>query len=220
MARRTKEDAEVTRHRLLDAAEQVFHARGVSGASLADVAREASLTRGAIYWHFKDKLALFDAMMQRAILPIEQVLTATSRRGCSPVERVLACLDLLFRTIENDARMRKVFEIAMLKVEHVGELAAVQQRWVSGAERLTALLEQDLALAFSERKQAAAVTPASAARGLQALFDGMLYAWMLRQGGFPLEEQGMMHVRLYLHGLGLLSMEKMSAASREIQKME
>ena len=203
MARRTKEDAEVTRHRLLDAAEQVFHAHGVSGASLADVAKQASLTRGAIYWHFKDKLALFAAMMQRATLPIERVLGAVSEQECTPVERVLASLELLFCAVENDARTRTVFEIAMLKVEHVGELAAVQQHWVAGSDCFVRLLEQELAMAFAELPQARSVDAALAARGLQSLFDGLLYAWMLRQASFPLEKQGMALVRLYLHGLGL-----------------
>ncbi|MGK9806601.1 TetR family transcriptional regulator, partial [Salmonella enterica subsp. enterica] len=38
MARRTKEEALETRHRILDAAEAVFHARGVARPSLADIA--------------------------------------------------------------------------------------------------------------------------------------------------------------------------------------
>ena len=61
MARRTKEDAEATRNKLLDAAAEVFFAKGVAGASLSEVAQAAGLTRGAIYWHLKDKVDLFDA---------------------------------------------------------------------------------------------------------------------------------------------------------------
>ena len=48
MARRTKEDAEATRNKLLDAALEVFYAKGVAGASLTDVAVAASVTRGAV----------------------------------------------------------------------------------------------------------------------------------------------------------------------------
>src|SRR6478609_9788806 len=71
MVRRTKQEAEETRGRILDAAEQVFHEKGVAHASLEDVAAAAQVTRGAIYWHFKDKAELFDAMMQRVDLPSE-----------------------------------------------------------------------------------------------------------------------------------------------------
>lgn len=59
--RRTKEDAQHTREALLDAAELVFAQRGVSRTSLQEIAKAAGLTRGAVYWHFKDKAELFNA---------------------------------------------------------------------------------------------------------------------------------------------------------------
>ena len=58
MARRTKEDALATRHALLDAAERSFQVHGVARTSLAQIAEAAGLTRGAIYWHLKDKADL------------------------------------------------------------------------------------------------------------------------------------------------------------------
>src|SRR5574337_1789480 len=70
MARRTKEDALATRSALLDAAERVFLQQGVSRTSLADIAHAAGVTRGALYWHFKDKASLFNAMLDRVALPL------------------------------------------------------------------------------------------------------------------------------------------------------
>ena len=72
MARRTKEDAIATRNGLLDAAELVFSEKGLSRASLSDIAQAAGATRGAIYWHFKDKVDLFNAMMERVTLQFER----------------------------------------------------------------------------------------------------------------------------------------------------
>ena len=69
MARRTKEDAAATRELLLDAAEREFCERGASRTSLAEVASAAGVTRGAVYWHFRDKSDLFSAMCARAKLP-------------------------------------------------------------------------------------------------------------------------------------------------------
>ena len=71
MARRTKLEAKVTRERLLDAAEGLFCERGVTRTSLTEVATAAGMTRGAVYWHFKDKADLFRAMCDRATLPLE-----------------------------------------------------------------------------------------------------------------------------------------------------
>ena len=51
--------------------EVVFRARGVTRTSLAEIATAAGVTRGAVYWHFKDKAALFHAMCDRATLPLD-----------------------------------------------------------------------------------------------------------------------------------------------------
>ena len=71
MARRTKQEAMATRDSLLDAAEQLFQRQGVSRTTLAQIAAAAGVTRGAVYWHFKDKADLFEAMLARVRLPIE-----------------------------------------------------------------------------------------------------------------------------------------------------
>ena len=80
MARRTKADAQTTRNNLLDAAEQLFQSRGVSHTSLNDIATAAGTTRGAIYWHFKDKADLFNAMMERVTMPCETAIAEALAR--------------------------------------------------------------------------------------------------------------------------------------------
>src|SRR5882757_7288734 len=65
MARRTKAEAEETRQKILDAAERLFFIDGVSRTSLEHIATAAGVTRGAIYWHFKNKLELFEALHER-----------------------------------------------------------------------------------------------------------------------------------------------------------
>lgn len=93
MVRRTKADAEATRDQLLDAAQTVFYEKGVAGASLAEVAKEAGLTRGAIYWHFEDKVDLFNALLRRTTLPFEQALQAAeiADSNCPALAVVLEC---------------------------------------------------------------------------------------------------------------------------------
>ncbi len=53
--RKTKEEAQQTRSNLLNAALNVFYERGVSKVSLDEIAKTAGVTRGALYWHFKNK---------------------------------------------------------------------------------------------------------------------------------------------------------------------
>ena len=76
--RRTKAEAEQTRHDLLDAAELLFDQQGVSRTSLADIAKAAGVTRGAVYWHFKNKSEVLAAIVERVHLPFMQELERTS----------------------------------------------------------------------------------------------------------------------------------------------
>lgn len=59
-----QERSRVTRERLLAAAEKVFAEKGYDGAKLADIAAEAGVSVGAVYFRFKDKDALFQAIAE------------------------------------------------------------------------------------------------------------------------------------------------------------
>jgi AcrR family transcriptional regulator len=54
-----------TREALVRACMRLFAERGFTNTSLDDIAREARLTKGAIYWHFENKDALFAAILGR-----------------------------------------------------------------------------------------------------------------------------------------------------------
>lgn len=203
MARRTKEDADATRNSLLDAAERVFYEKGVARASLNEIAQAAGTTRGAIYWHFKDKVDLFLAMMDRVTLPLEGACTASEATSPAvPLRRLLAVVDRVLRSVVHDEQTRRVFEIAMYRVEYVDELLAVRERHLASHARFHDLLMRDLDLAAREQDLVLPMDAATAASGLQGLFDGLLYAWLLGNEPFDLLATGCATVTAYLQGLG------------------
>lgn len=55
--------AERTRARLLQAGERLFAERGFAGARLEDVAAAVGIRRPSILYHFRDKHALYDAVL-------------------------------------------------------------------------------------------------------------------------------------------------------------
>ena len=57
--RYSKEHKEQTREKILDAAGKVFKEQGYAGAGIEAVMREAGLTHGGFYAHFRNKKALF-----------------------------------------------------------------------------------------------------------------------------------------------------------------
>ena len=70
MVKKSKEDAELTRKRIITAAREVFLSRGVSRTTLEHIATQANVTRGAIYWHFKNKTEIFQAIREQVLLPV------------------------------------------------------------------------------------------------------------------------------------------------------
>lgn len=64
MPRASAADAAVTAARILEAARRHFAREGWAAASLDLIARDATVTRGAVYHHFDGKLGLFRAVVE------------------------------------------------------------------------------------------------------------------------------------------------------------
>lgn len=63
-----------TRSRVLDAAREVFITTGYRGATLDSIAARAGFTKGAVYWHFPNKQALFLALVADSIAETSALL--------------------------------------------------------------------------------------------------------------------------------------------------
>lgn len=204
MVRRSKADAQATRNSLLDAAEHLFQERGVSRTSLNDIAVAAGTTRGAIYWHFKDKADLFNAMMERVTLPLEESLqcAAAAHAQCPVVELRLAMLEALRKTA-TDAQTRRVFDIATHKVEYVAELLAVKERHLRVRNECLARTRLAMQRAAELSGRPLPVDVDSAALGLHVMIDGLIQNWLLDPQAFDLVASGSQVFDTYLAGLGL-----------------
>jgi TetR/AcrR family acrAB operon transcriptional repressor len=204
LARRTKEDALATRHSLLDAAELLFQSQGVSRTSLNDIARQAGTSRGAIYWHFKDKADLFNAMMERVTLPLEQSLEDVGRDGVTDplIQLCLGVRGALVR-IATDPQTRRVLEVATQKVEYVDELQAVRSRHLVARSNFLAKVQHGLCAAAGRRSITLPAPPATCAEGLHAIIDGLIQNWLLDSEAFDLVAVGQDVMVIYLTGLGL-----------------
>ncbi|WP_318532687.1 TetR family transcriptional regulator [Ramlibacter tataouinensis] len=201
--RRTKEDALATRHALLDAAERVFQRKGVSSTSLADIAAEAGTTRGAIYWHFKDKADLYNAMIERVSLPMEHALHEAADTTVDPLPALRSALLGVLTKISTDPRTRRVVEVATHKVEYVESLDAVRQRHLAVRDECLADMKQVLSHGARMRGRRLPLPAEAAARGLHALVDGLIQNWMLDPRAFELPRAGRQAIDAYLAGLGL-----------------
>lgn len=78
---RREQYSEATRTALLDSATALFAEKGFAGTALSDVAAAAHVTRGAVYHHFADKQALFEAVLERFEIAAMQRIAAAGVSG-------------------------------------------------------------------------------------------------------------------------------------------
>ena len=205
MARKTKEIALETRHRLLDTAEHVFSARGVSRTSLSHIAEAAGLTRGAVYWHFRNKADLFDAMMQRVTLPMEQM---TARISDATLEDPLgyiktSAMGVLLR-LAKDEQTQRVFNILNHKCEYVDDMEALRKRHYDSCMECINHVETGFRNAIKKGLLPREVNARRAARGMHALIDGMIVNWLLNRDFISLTRDAEPIIDCYLRGLRAL----------------
>ena len=203
MARRTKEDAQRTRDRILDMAEREFLRRGVSRTSLEQIASAAGVTRGAVYWHFRNKADLFNAMMNRVTLPLEaEILRSGERTLDDPVAQIRGSYLAALRATVGDPQARRVFEVALFKVEHGNALRGVRERRLTGLRNRVANVERGLRRAARLGRLHSTLPARAAAMGMESLVDGLITNWMLDPQAFDLLRAGEQAIDAYLRGLG------------------
>jgi AcrR family transcriptional regulator len=87
--------SERTRRRILDAAAKVFRERGYSGARLADIAAEAGMQAGSLYYHFDSREALVEEVMRVGNQHSGQIVAARLESlpaDAGPLERLRAAI--------------------------------------------------------------------------------------------------------------------------------
>jgi TetR/AcrR family acrAB operon transcriptional repressor len=200
MARKTKENAELTRQQLIEAARQVFLARGVSRTTMEHIAVEAGVTRGAIYWHFNNKLDLFQAMREQVLLPLidrmdDTLLVEGSQDPLTCIENFLCGT---IQVLSDSVETREIYEIMMIKCEYVDEFAIVLQQILSNCSRIY----QKLQLVYERAKIQNQLHPSHDSSQLAVdthlFFIGLLHMWVKDTRGDQFRHQAVQLVKAHM----------------------
>lgn len=129
MARKTKQEAERTYHALLDSATILFMQQGVANTTLNDIAIQAGMTRGAIYWHFDNKDAVIQALWERNASILHETFTNELKHldASRPVEHFRDVVKQLLRSVVDQPEIGQVIRIVMHSVEFTEEQTDLQR---------------------------------------------------------------------------------------------
>lgn len=190
MARKTKAEAAATREALLEAAEEVFFAKGVARTSLEQIARHAGLTRGAVYWHFKNKGDLFMALIEQVRMPFQSLIDEVGKADAeqSPLEAMrLACRAGLVR-LEQPSYQR-VLSILLHRCEFFSDINPLEMQEEIGNECFEEMLDV-FKLAQQQQLLREDLSPEVAARLMQSMLGGLFHDWLRNPDAFSIRERG------------------------------
>ena len=191
MVRKTKEDAEKTRKDIIESARTVFHECGVSRSTLEKIAKKAGVTRGAIYWHFKDKAELFFAMRADVFAPMVERTDSflLSEAYNNPLDAIEASLKEFFRVLDDCPVVREVFEIMISRCEYVDEFASVQEEAGRPAYEFLEKMERIYRKAADTGMLRQGLDPAAVARDTWAFTSGLLHLMLGCHKGSDLDKR-------------------------------
>lgn len=186
---KAKKMQKITRHKIINAAREVFFTKGVSKSSLEHIAAHAGVTRGAVYWHFENKTELFHAMREQVFLPLfdrmEDILF-TEKVGEAPKDPLMQLEDFFQSTIlelTNNVETQQTYVIMMSKCEYVDEFASVLQQILNNCSGIVTKFEQVYAQAKNQGLLNSDLSPAQLAMDTHLFFSGLLHMWVKDSDG-------------------------------------
>lgn len=128
MVKRTKKEALQTKRALIDSAIRMFHKKGYNDTTLEDIASNAGLTRGALYWHFKGKAEIFRYIYEDLMKKLDKIMSRTIDHKNATLNSVADYLKESLNMLKKDFDVMITLELLILKTELAGDLKSVAER--------------------------------------------------------------------------------------------
>jgi len=135
-ASQRKRHAKPTRERILDAAMELFSAKGFHDTKLDEIVAEASTSKGSIYFHFPNKEKLFIALVDQFADLIERRAQEAIAGEAEGIRRVQAALEAVLETFSKYRRPAK-----LLLVQAVGLGTVFERKRIEVNDRFALLIK-------------------------------------------------------------------------------
>lgn len=129
MVRRTKEEALETRQNILNAAVSAFYDKGVAQATLEDIAEAAGVTRGAVYWHFKNKQEIVAALHDEVHRPLfNMILEDLEKDHPDPLKQLESLYVKILVQLATDEAKHRILCVFITKCDYTGDMECFMER--------------------------------------------------------------------------------------------
>lgn len=200
------EQPNVTRERILSAAMGVFAQKGWQKTSLDEVASAAGMTKGAIYWHFRNKndlfFALLDARLQKDTSPVQneiQQATLMAQKG-DALQAVVFLFTQAWTRCASDKQWLRLY-LEVMSQANDPEIAQRLQGLYSHIWQMSAQFIRAMQAGGLTR---ADINPEHLAKLWCAIFDGVMAAVMANPQ-LDVEELAQQFIPILWQGLAPVS---------------
>lgn len=128
-------DTHSTRERILDAAMNIFSAKGFHDTKLDEIVSQASISKGSIYFHFPNKEKLFIALVDQFADLIERRAEEAIATEAEGIRRVRVALEAVLETFARYRRPAK-----LLLVQAVGLGSVFERKRMEVTDRFALLI--------------------------------------------------------------------------------
>lgn len=156
-----------TREAIMDAATELFAARGVTSTSIEEIAEAAGIAKGSIYYNFESKAGLVEAIMERNGSVLAASLGAASA-GLSGVQLRVAVVRTLLAVVQQHSAAASVMVTELFRTERSWRESIHAWRAIA-LDPLVADLVADGVSREDADLQAATITGATLTAGLEWL---------------------------------------------------
>lgn len=204
MARRTKQEALETREAILDAAAQVFFDKGVAKAGLGEIAEVAGVTRGAVYWHFKNKVDLFEALHDTLHEPfMEVILRDLENDHPQPLKQLEELCANVLVELSGNVKKQRTLSIFFFKCDYSGEMAQVLKKQEAQQIKSRMLFDRYFERAKAKGHVNPMFAPQCLSIGLWCYLTGIVQEFLRYPGQIDLHRQGPHLVQQFFCGLNI-----------------
>lgn len=181
--RRTKEDAEQTRRSILASAMDIFYEKGYSKTTFDEIAKRINLTKGAVYWYFRNKpdivAALINDFSDRFMKVVNGFLTQYPEKS---FERIIKMELFINKQIREDQQLYKFLFFVTCQMEWSEAIISKIQPCIEQTKQVTRNLFLDVLHTMQEQKQIKNdVDVSMICEVLMALYSGLLEAAFTRR---------------------------------------
>lgn len=174
-----REQGEASLERILDSALALMVTRGFNATTVNDIANQAGLTKGAIYFHFKNKTAILLALLDQVEkLIIGGMTERVIKAGPTSTDKLVAAIHSQGRLAESKINYLLLFTLILL--EFNGSDTAIEPRVRSIYSAYVTALEEIVRAGMAGGEFDADIEPRELAAVVMALEHGTLMEWYCR----------------------------------------